>query len=236
MKLRGPQAAIERAAVHAAARPARPGRADGQRHDHRRGRRTGRDGRRRDVGGTDHPRHDHVAHGTRVRRSSARLRPGSTRASRCRTPRAASTGTSSSGWSSTTRPAPPRSRRRCRTRSPRAPSASCRPARSSSWPPRPRSRQGVPVTGGFFDGPEWGTQPYTNMFAADAGQRGPQVPGQHRHRDIHEAARGHRPVLVRLRHLALVVAVGRRHGRLLRARRGQGRVSSTPRSRSARWP
>lgn len=31
------------------------------------------------------------------------------------------------------------------------------------------NQQGVPVTGGFFDGPEWGEQPYTNMFAADAG-------------------------------------------------------------------
>ena len=31
------------------------------------------------------------------------------------------------------------------------------------------NQQGVPVTGGFFDGPEWGEQPYTNMFAADVG-------------------------------------------------------------------
>ncbi len=31
------------------------------------------------------------------------------------------------------------------------------------------NEQGVPVTGGFFDGPEWGQQPYTNMFAADVG-------------------------------------------------------------------
>ena len=35
---------------------------------------------------------------------------------------------------------------------------------------------GVPVTGGFFDGPEWGTQPYTNMFAADAGSVDPKYP------------------------------------------------------------
>ena len=28
---------------------------------------------------------------------------------------------------------------------------------------------GMPVTGGFFDGPEWGQQPYTNMFASDVG-------------------------------------------------------------------
>jgi branched-chain amino acid transport system substrate-binding protein len=37
-------------------------------------------------------------------------------------------------------------------------------------------QQGVPVTGGFFDGPEWGTQPYTNMFAADAGSVDPKYP------------------------------------------------------------
>jgi branched-chain amino acid transport system substrate-binding protein len=29
--------------------------------------------------------------------------------------------------------------------------------------------QGVPVTGGSFDGPEWGTKPFTNMFASDTG-------------------------------------------------------------------
>ena len=36
---------------------------------------------------------------------------------------------------------------------------------------------GVPVTGGFFDGPEWGTAPYqSNMFAADAGSVNPKYP------------------------------------------------------------
>ena len=34
----------------------------------------------------------------------------------------------------------------------------------------------VPVTGGFFDGPEWGTQPYTNMFASDYGSIDPKYP------------------------------------------------------------
>ena len=34
----------------------------------------------------------------------------------------------------------------------------------------------MPVTGGFFDGPEWGTQPYTNMFAADVGSVDPKYP------------------------------------------------------------
>ena len=35
---------------------------------------------------------------------------------------------------------------------------------------------GMPVTGGFFDGPEWGTQPFTNMFAADVGSLDPKYP------------------------------------------------------------
>jgi branched-chain amino acid transport system substrate-binding protein len=38
------------------------------------------------------------------------------------------------------------------------------------------NQAGIPVTGGFFDGPEWGTQPYTNMFAADAGSVDPKYP------------------------------------------------------------
>ncbi len=35
---------------------------------------------------------------------------------------------------------------------------------------------GMPVTGGFFDGPEWGQQPYTNMFASDVGSVDPKYP------------------------------------------------------------
>ncbi len=38
------------------------------------------------------------------------------------------------------------------------------------------NEQGVPVTGGFFDGPEWGTHPYTNMFASDVGSVNPKYP------------------------------------------------------------
>jgi branched-chain amino acid transport system substrate-binding protein len=38
------------------------------------------------------------------------------------------------------------------------------------------NQQGIPVTGGFFDGPEWGEQPYTNMFAADVGSLSPTYP------------------------------------------------------------
>jgi branched-chain amino acid transport system substrate-binding protein len=35
---------------------------------------------------------------------------------------------------------------------------------------------GLPVTGTSSDGPEWGTQPYTNMFAADTGSLDPKYP------------------------------------------------------------
>ena len=38
------------------------------------------------------------------------------------------------------------------------------------------NQQGVPVTGSYDDGPEWGTQPYTNMFAADEGSVNPKYP------------------------------------------------------------
>jgi branched-chain amino acid transport system substrate-binding protein len=41
---------------------------------------------------------------------------------------------------------------------------------------KPPNQQGVPVTGGFFDGPEWGTKPFTNMFAADVGSLDPKYP------------------------------------------------------------
>jgi branched-chain amino acid transport system substrate-binding protein len=36
--------------------------------------------------------------------------------------------------------------------------------------------QGIPVTGSYSDGPEWGEQPYTNMFAADNGSVDPKYP------------------------------------------------------------
>jgi branched-chain amino acid transport system substrate-binding protein len=35
---------------------------------------------------------------------------------------------------------------------------------------------GVPVTGAYNDGPEWGEQPYTNMFASDRGSVDPKYP------------------------------------------------------------
>jgi ABC-type branched-subunit amino acid transport system substrate-binding protein len=36
--------------------------------------------------------------------------------------------------------------------------------------------QGVPVTGSYDDGPEWGKQPFTNMFASDHGSVDPTYP------------------------------------------------------------
>jgi branched-chain amino acid transport system substrate-binding protein len=38
------------------------------------------------------------------------------------------------------------------------------------------NQAGVPVTGSYDDGPEWGTQPYTNMFASDEGSVNPAYP------------------------------------------------------------
>ena len=35
---------------------------------------------------------------------------------------------------------------------------------------------GLPVTGTYDDGPEWGQQPYTNMFASDNGSVDPKYP------------------------------------------------------------
>jgi branched-chain amino acid transport system substrate-binding protein len=38
------------------------------------------------------------------------------------------------------------------------------------------NQNGVPVTGSYDDGPEWGTQPYKNMFASDEGSVDPKYP------------------------------------------------------------
>jgi hypothetical protein len=38
---------------------------------------------------------------------------------------------------------------------------------------------GMPVTGTYDDGPEWGQQPYTNMFAADLGSVDPKYRSTH---------------------------------------------------------
>lgn len=38
------------------------------------------------------------------------------------------------------------------------------------------NQQGVPVTGEYTDGPEWGEKPYTNMFSSDHGSVDPKYP------------------------------------------------------------
>jgi branched-chain amino acid transport system substrate-binding protein len=38
------------------------------------------------------------------------------------------------------------------------------------------NQAGIPVTGASQDGPEWGTPPYTNMFASDTGSIDPKYP------------------------------------------------------------
>jgi ABC-type branched-subunit amino acid transport system substrate-binding protein len=40
------------------------------------------------------------------------------------------------------------------------------------------NQAGIPVTGASSDGPEWGTPPYTNMFASDTGSVDPKYPVQ----------------------------------------------------------
>ena len=68
------------------------------------------------------------------------------------------------------------------------------------------------------------------------GQRRRQVPGQHGHRRIHEGARRHGRLLVRLRDLAFVEPLRRWHEPLVRTRRAASRGCSTRPSRSAPWP
>jgi branched-chain amino acid transport system substrate-binding protein len=41
---------------------------------------------------------------------------------------------------------------------------------------RAAQQAGIPVTGTYSDGPEWGEQPYTNMFASDLGSENPKHP------------------------------------------------------------
>ena len=117
----------------------------------------------------------HRPHGPGCVRGWRRRPPGSRLGSLCRTHKVGSTGTSSSRSSSTTRPALRRSRRRCKAPSPKAfgiVSQSPLFFLAAKYP----QPAGVPVTGSYDDGPEWGTQPYTNMFASDDGSVDPKYP------------------------------------------------------------
>ena len=82
---------------------------------------------------------------------------------------------------------------------------------------------GVPVTGFFGDGPEWGEQPYTNMFASDHGSVDPKYPVNtllgtflKQHGGTVLASYGYS-------HLAAVGRGAAWERRLVPARRGQGR-------------
>ena len=84
----------------------------------------------------------------------------------------------------------------------------------------------MPVTGSYDDGPEWGTQPYTNMFASDNGSVNPAYPVNTQIGDFLKAHGG---------------TVARRLRLLASRRRPAGRPSarpspsSTPGARSASW-
>ena len=82
---------------------------------------------------------------------------------------------------------------------------------------------GMPVTGTYDDGPEWGQQPYTNMFAADNGSVDPKYPVNTQLGDLFKKLGGTDPRGVRLRHFAVVEPGGHRHRGLLQARGRQGR-------------
>ena len=61
---------------------------------------------------------------------------------------------------------------------------------------------GIPVTGSYTDGPEWGTQPYTNMFASDEGSVDPKYPANTGTRLLPEIARWYGARRLRIWHLA----------------------------------
>ena len=66
-------------------------------------------------------------------------------------------------------------------------------------------QQGVPVTGSYTDGQEWGEKPYTNMFASDLGSLNPDTACQHPRGKDPEAIRRNDARGLRLQHLAVVV-------------------------------
>ena len=83
----------------------------------------------------------------------------------------------------------------------------------------------IPVTGSFQDGPEWGQQPYTNMFASDNGSLDPKYPVNTGIGKFLVSKGGNRRRLLRLRDLAIVHPLGYRY-----------RPVGDPRRRQARRP
>ncbi len=94
---------------------------------------------------------------------------------------------------------------------------------------------GVPVTGTYDDGPEWGTQPYTNMFASDKGSVDPKYPVNTQIGDFLKEHGGTVLGSYGYGDLAVVEPGGHRHGRLLQARRGQGRRARHDRPLRRAW-
>ena len=84
--------------------------------------------------------------------------------------------------------------------------------------------QGVPVTGSYTDGPEWGEQPYTNMFSSDLGSVDPSYPVNTLEGRDSQGIRWHRARILWLRHLP----------ELRRERRGAER-SSRSSTKGASW-
>ena len=85
------------------------------------------------------------------------------------------------------------------------------------------NQQGVPVTGTYDDGPEWGTQPYTNMFASDEGSVDPKYPVN---TQIGDFLKAHGGTVLGAYGYGISPSSSRAaisHRGLLRARRRQGR-------------
>ena len=84
-------------------------------------------------------------------------------------------------------------------------------------------QQGIPVTGSYSDGPEWGEQPYTNMFAADVGSLNPKYPVTTLAGNFLKQHGATNARHLRVRHLPVVEPCRDPDGGLVQARRRQGR-------------
>ena len=85
---------------------------------------------------------------------------------------------------------------------------------------------GMPVTGGFFDGPEWGTPGFTNMFASDVGSVDTKYPVNTAIGDFMKA-HGGTVVCCYGYGISPSSRAPRRHGALLRAFGGKSGVLDT---------
>ena len=92
---------------------------------------------------------------------------------------------------------------------------------------------GMPVTGSYDDGPEWGEQPYTNMFASDNGSVDPKYPVNTQLGDLFKKLGGDCPRRLRLQHLPVVQPRRHRNRAVVPACRWQGRRARH--DRALRW-